>query len=360
MAISAPTPISALVHSSTLVTSGLFLMMRFSYLLYSIPLVCFSLSVLCIFTTFYAGLRSVFEADIKKLIALSTLRHLGFIGLSFSLGLLKLSFFHLLSHALFKSLLFMCMGDIIINLSHYQDFRYLSSGISSTPFSSLVILVSLFSLLGLPIITGFYSKDLVLESFLFTTRSYFLVLVLLINVGFTFFYTFKLFSFTFSSSKLSSFQTFHSPFKTHSFLLRALGIFSLLFGFVFVSLSFPLLILPLPVPFLHKTFPFVLLFLFLFLIFMFASFFSSKTVSFSFYFSSMSFLTTFVATLLPNMHYKVASPILKSFESGSLNFLLNFHLADFVRSSSRLALARTLYSPLSFTFMLLVFLLFIP
>ncbi len=244
-------------------------MMRFSYLLYSIPLVCFSLSVLCIFTTFYAGLRSVFEVDIKKLIALSTLRHLGFIGLSFSLGLL-------------------------------------------------------------------------------------------INVGFTFFYTFKLFSFTFSSSKLSSFQTFHSPFKTHSFLLRALGIFSLLFGFVFVSLSFPLLILPLPVPFLHKTFPFVLLFLFLFLIFMFASFFSSKTVSFSFYFSSMSFLTTFVATLLPNMHYKVASPILKSFESGSLNFLLNFHLADFVRSSSRLALARTLYSPLSFTFMLLVFLLFIP
>jgi NADH-ubiquinone oxidoreductase chain 5 len=110
-----PTPISALVHSSTLVTSGLYLMIRHSYLLYSSPLFLKLLIVLRVFTSFYAGLNSIFETDFKKLIALSTLRHL---------DLIHLSFFHMLTHALFKSLLFITIGDIIINLNHSQDTRY--------------------------------------------------------------------------------------------------------------------------------------------------------------------------------------------------------------------------------------------
>jgi len=105
IAIAAPTPISALVHSSTLVTSGLFLMIKYRYLIYSSSYLCSFLLTFSLFTSFYAGFNTVFEKDLKKLIALSTLRHLGFIGMSFSLGLLSLSFFHLLSHALFKSLL---------------------------------------------------------------------------------------------------------------------------------------------------------------------------------------------------------------------------------------------------------------
>lgn len=135
MAMAAPTPISALVHSSTLVTAGLYLMMRFSSYLYSSYSIMAALLVLRVFTSFYAGLNTMFETDLKKLIALSTLSHLGFIGIAYSAGLLHLAFFHMLAHALFKSLLFMTIGDIIINLNHSQDIRYLSSGSLYTPFS---------------------------------------------------------------------------------------------------------------------------------------------------------------------------------------------------------------------------------
>jgi len=138
-AIAAPTPISALVHSSTLVTAGLFLIMRFSYFFYSSVRLINVLVVISLFTSFYAGLNTIFEKDLKKLIALSTLRHLGFIGLAFSTGLLNLAFFHMLTHALFKSLLFITMGDIMINISHSQDIRYLSKGYLYTPFSSFIL-----------------------------------------------------------------------------------------------------------------------------------------------------------------------------------------------------------------------------
>jgi NADH-ubiquinone oxidoreductase chain 5 len=168
LAIAAPTPISSLVHSSTLVTSGLFLMLRYSSLFYATPLLLSLLLVIALFTSFYAGLSSLFEKDLKKIIALSTLSHLGFILISFSLGLSFLSFFHLLSHALFKSVLFIAMGDIITVLNHSQDIRFLSFGGVNTPFSSSVVSMSLFSLLGIPAVRGFFSKDLILEAFNFS------------------------------------------------------------------------------------------------------------------------------------------------------------------------------------------------
>jgi NADH:ubiquinone oxidoreductase subunit 5 (subunit L)/multisubunit Na+/H+ antiporter MnhA subunit len=111
--------------------------------------------VLCVFTSFYAGMNTFCEQDFKKLIALSTLSHLGFIGIAFSIGLLNLSFFHLLTHALFKSILFISIGEIIVNLSHSQDMRYLSQGSSYTPFSCFIINISLLNLLGFPRISGF-------------------------------------------------------------------------------------------------------------------------------------------------------------------------------------------------------------
>jgi len=171
MAMAAPTPISALVHSSTLVTAGLYLMIRFSYLLYSSPDIIKYLFVARIFTSFYAGINTIFEVDLKKLIALSTLSHLGFIGMAFSIGILYLRFFHLLVHALFKSLLFMAIGDIMINLNHAQDARYLSGGYFITPFSVFLIRVSLLNLLGLPSLSGFFSKDLVLETMSYSNAS---------------------------------------------------------------------------------------------------------------------------------------------------------------------------------------------
>jgi len=198
IAIAAPTPISALVHSSTLVTAGLYLIMRFSYLFYSTPEVIKLLLLVSIFTSFYAGLNTVFEIDMKKLIALSTLRHLGFIAIAFSAGLLHLRFFHLLVHALFKSLLFITMGDIMINMNHSQDIRYLSKGSVYTPFSSIIINVSILNLLGVPNMRGYFSKDLVLERINFNNSSIFVIAVMYMNVVFTYYYSYKLFFFRFN------------------------------------------------------------------------------------------------------------------------------------------------------------------
>lgn len=168
-AISAPTPISSLVHSSTLVTAGLYLIIRFSTLIYGFPTLVLVLMVVRVFTTFYAGLNSVVETDLKKLIALSTLSHLGFIGLAVSSGIETLALFHLFTHALFKSLVFMALGEVISAQSHYQDIRFLSSGISLTPVSCSYIYISSLSLFGLPFVRGFYSKDIILEVFHFST-----------------------------------------------------------------------------------------------------------------------------------------------------------------------------------------------
>lgn len=257
MAIAAPTPISALVHSSTLVTAGLYLMIRYSYFLYSHVLLLQVLLILSIFTSFYAGLNAIFEVDLKKLIALSTLSHLGFIGLSFSLGLINLSFFHILVHALFKSLLFMRMGDIITNLFHSQDVRFLSSGMSVTPFSCQIIYVSLLNLLGLPRLSGFFSKDLVLETLNFSSVSVFFMVIMFINVFFTYFYTYQLFYYSFSPVKFTPYIVVHVPLLIHSLLLAILGVFSIFFGYFYLSNICYYVILP-PLPLANKLIPLLL------------------------------------------------------------------------------------------------------
>ena len=257
LAIAAPTPISALVHSSTLVTAGLYLMIRFSYVLYSSPEVIKALLVVRIFTSFYAGFNTVFEVDFKKLIALSTLSHLGFIGLAFSLGLLHLRFFHLLVHALFKSLLFIAIGDIIINLNHSQDSRYLSSGFIYTPFSCFVMSISLVNLLGLPRVRGFFSKDLVLEAASYSNFSIFLEVVLYCNVVFTYYYTYKLFYLSFSTNKVNSYQLFHTVPFTHLYLICLLSLSTLFFSSFFISRIFSFVLLS-SMPSLLKFLPLLL------------------------------------------------------------------------------------------------------
>jgi NADH-ubiquinone oxidoreductase chain 5 len=196
------------------------------------------LTFVSIFTSFYAGLNTVFEIDLKKLIALSTLSHLGFIAIAFSAGLLHLSFFHLLVHALFKSVLFIAIGDIIININHRQDIRYLSKGYTFTPFSSTVIRISIVNLLGIPNIRGYFSKDLVLETINFNERSIFVVFIIYFNVLLTYYYTYKLLFFRFQSLKLNPFQTFHSPFLIHTVLVSVLSLFTLFFSTIYIRILY--------------------------------------------------------------------------------------------------------------------------
>lgn len=320
LAIAAPTPISALVHSSTLVTAGLFLFLRFSYVLSFAASVLTILFTLSIFTSFYAGLAAYYEKDLKKVIALSTLSHLGFIGMAFSLGLFSLAYFHLLSHALFKSLLFMAIGDIITVIRHSQESRVLSSGALVSPFSCLIMLVSLLRLFGLPNLTGYFSKDLILEAFHYSNLSIFFLVILFCNVASTYLYTFLLFGYSFKSSLFSPFILVHSTSLFHSALLLILGFFSIVFGYFFISLTSSHLLFVV-VPLELKLLPSFLLVVLLFRLLFALRVHVKTTPIVEFYGTRMLFLGVVLTSISSTAYVTVFSFFLKSIELGGLSTL---------------------------------------
>jgi len=357
LAIAAPTPISALVHSSTLVTAGLFLIMRFSYILYSSFFICKFLLIVRVYTSFYAGINTLYEKDLKKLIALSTLSHLGFIGIAFSVGLTYLAFFHLLTHALFKSLLFITIGDIIINLNHSQDIRYLSTGILVTPFSCLIIYVSLINLLGIPNVRGYFSKDLVLEIINYSRSSSILTAIVFCNVAFTYYYTYQLFFYSFQSSKINPYQLFHSPITLHSSLLLILSIFSVIFGFFFISTIYSFILFT-PVPSFIKFLPVLLNLRFFISLTMFLGFFISKSKFLNSYFSQIIFLSTFIMRVASNCHITLSHYLVKTRELGLYNNIFNVFPSHIFSLISRLNYIGIIKNPIkiiTFCFLLTLF-----
>nr|YP_010554835.1 NADH dehydrogenase subunit 5 [Sternochetus olivieri]UYP50720.1 NADH dehydrogenase subunit 5 [Sternochetus olivieri] len=189
-AMAAPTPVSSLVHSSTLVTAGVYLLFRFSDL-FSENFMKFILYV-SLLTMFMAGLGANFEFDLKKIIALSTLSQLGMMLVIFSLGEKMLAFFHLLIHALFKALLFMCAGFIIHNIMNCQDIRYMGSLISYLPVTCSCFNISNLALCGLPFLSGFYSKDLIAEILSMQFMNFMIYIMFFISVGLTVSYSMRL------------------------------------------------------------------------------------------------------------------------------------------------------------------------
>nr|YP_010946603.1 NADH dehydrogenase subunit 5 [Margattea spinosa]WGO57321.1 NADH dehydrogenase subunit 5 [Margattea spinosa] len=193
-AMAAPTPVSALVHSSTLVTAGVYLLIRFGVAFSS------SLNSILLFigvlTMFMAGIGANYEFDLKKIIALSTLSQLGLMMSILSLGFYKLAFFHLLMHALFKALLFMCAGVIIHFMGDSQDIRCMGSLSFQMPFTSSCLMVSNFSLCGMPFLAGFYSKDLILEMVSMCNLNMFMFFLFYMSTGLTVCYSVRLFYYT--------------------------------------------------------------------------------------------------------------------------------------------------------------------
>nr|QIT06464.1 NADH dehydrogenase subunit 5 [Mesaphorura yosii] len=189
-AMAAPTPISALVHSSTLVTAGVYLMIRFSEIL-GVSSYLFYLSV---GTMFMSGLGANLETDLKSIIALSTLSQLGVMMMSLSLGMVELAYFHLLMHALFKSLLFLCAGVFIHGGADKQDIRSLGGVMESTPLTSFYFMGCSFALCGFPFMSGYYSKDIILELYFMRELNAIMFLLTLLATVFTITYSFRLFS----------------------------------------------------------------------------------------------------------------------------------------------------------------------
>nr|APX39830.1 NADH dehydrogenase subunit 5 [Apteropeda ovulum] len=189
-AMAAPTPVSSLVHSSTLVTAGVYLLIRFNFA-FSESLMLFLL-VISSLTMFMSGLGANFEFDLKKIIALSTLSQLGLMMSILALGNYKLAFFHMLIHALFKALLFMCAGNIIHSMGNCQDIRFMGGLVKQLPLTCTYLNICNWSLCGFPFMSGFYSKDLIVEFMSMSILNIFIYFIFYISIGLTVSYSFRL------------------------------------------------------------------------------------------------------------------------------------------------------------------------
>nr|YP_010454095.1 NADH dehydrogenase subunit 5 [Eumandya parva]QXJ42072.1 NADH dehydrogenase subunit 5 [Eumandya parva] len=190
-AMAAPTPVSALVHSSTLVTAGVYLFIRFfNYLIvyYWFSMFMFYISVL---TTIMSGICALYEYDMKKIIALSTLSQLGVMMMSLSLGMPMMALFHLYTHAMFKALLFMCGGNIIHCFMGSQDMRHINNVSNLMPVTCVFLNVANMALCGMPFLAGFYSKDLIIEGLIVGNMNFFMLLLGLFGVCLTVLYSMR-------------------------------------------------------------------------------------------------------------------------------------------------------------------------
>nr|QKW88762.1 NADH dehydrogenase subunit 5 [Idiocerus herrichii] len=256
-AMAAPTPVSALVHSSTLVTAGVYLLIRF-YNHFSFNIYMIFISMI---TMMMSSVCALFEYDLKKIIALSTLSQLGLMMTSLFMGLIDLSYFHLITHAMFKSLLFLCSGIFIYYMNDNQDIRLMGSVCVNLPLTTACFNISSLSLCGIPFLSGFYSKDLIIESSLFNNLNLFIFIIFYISLGLTAGYSLRLFYYTMifmnNSSPLSLLM---DDFDYMKFSIVFLTIFSVTVGCMIIwVMNFDLLFLLFPLYMKLMTLMFVML-----------------------------------------------------------------------------------------------------
>nr|AKR06304.1 NADH dehydrogenase subunit 5 [Tenebrio molitor] len=239
-AMAAPTPVSSLVHSSTLVTAGVYLLIRFNFA-FSDSL-CYFLLFISSMTMFMSGLGASFEFDLKKIIALSTLSQLGLMMSILALGSYELAFFHLLTHALFKALLFMCSGNIIHNVGNCQDIRFMGSLVNFMPLTCVYFNICNLSLCGLPFFSGFYSKDLILEVMSMGYLNFYIYMIFYISIGLTVCYSVRL-SYYFILGNFN-FVSFNMISESGYLMLK--GMSGLIFTVVFMGSLLVWVLMPVP------------------------------------------------------------------------------------------------------------------
>ena len=178
-----PTPISALIHAATMVTAGIFMVTRLSPLF---ELAEWALTVVLVLggvTAFFMGLLGMFQNDIKRIIAYSTLSQLGYMTVALGCSAYSLAIFHLITHAFFKALLFLGAGSVIIGMHHEQDIRKMGGLKKYMPLTYLLMVVGSLSLMGIPFLSGYYSKDLILLSLDASDKTFSDVIYFLLNAG---------------------------------------------------------------------------------------------------------------------------------------------------------------------------------
>uniref|UniRef100_UPI00315C6309 NADH dehydrogenase subunit 5 n=1 Tax=Infundibulicybe hongyinpan TaxID=2486348 RepID=UPI00315C6309 len=237
----APTPVSALLHAATLVTAGIYLLLRCSPILEYSPTALLVITLIGSSTAFFAATCGLLQNDLKRIIAFSTISQLGYMVMAIGLSQYNVALMHTVNHAFFKALLFLGAGAVIHSFADQQDVRRMGGLIKFLPFTYSVMLVGSLSLLATPFLTGFYSKDLILELAYgqYSFSGMYAFILGSITAGITAFYSFRLISLVFLTTPNGQKQSYLNSHESNLAViipLLILALFSIFFGYVFSDL----------------------------------------------------------------------------------------------------------------------------
>jgi NADH-quinone oxidoreductase subunit L len=195
-AMEGPTPVSALIHAATMVTAGVYLVIRANEIFVVVPEVGYIIAALGAFVAIGAASMALVATNMKKIIAFSTLSQLGYMFVAAGLGAYWIALFHLATHAFFKSVLFLGAGNVMHAMNDQINIKKMGGLIKYMPKTGVIMIIASASLAGFPLLAGFFSKDMILDT-AFANSEYFLWAVLWITAGMTAFYSFRLIMYVF-------------------------------------------------------------------------------------------------------------------------------------------------------------------